>query len=123
LILKAEYMKVWQTTHNLYLGILKGIRLRRMARREPIGIGVAMDSTEQRWRGSRMSNIYREMQQIAERHSLTIEDVYHALLASVHSACCQNCAETIQSEAFLASFEKMAEEFQICKRLSGNIAA
>jgi len=70
-----------------------------------------------------MSNIYREMQQIAEKHSLTIEDVYHALLASVHSACCQNCAETIQSEAFLASFEKMAEEFQICKRLSGNIAA
>lgn len=70
-----------------------------------------------------MSNPYRELKQIADKHGLNVEDVVHALIATVYSACCPCCSEKLQSDAFLQDFDHLAGDLAFCKDLSRRSAA
>ena len=62
-----------------------------------------------------MSNPYRQIKEIAEKHGMNVEEVIHALMASAYLDCCAQCNEKLQSDAFLQTFDRMAEEFEFCR--------
>jgi hypothetical protein len=70
-----------------------------------------------------MSNPYKQLKEIIEKHGLDMDDVIHALMATVYPKCCDHCSETLRSETFMQDFDHMAEEFQFCKVIASKHAA
>ena len=70
-----------------------------------------------------MSNPYKQLKEIIEKHGLDMDDVIHALMATVYPHCCDHCSEILRSETFMADFDRMAQEFEFCKDIASKHAA
>lgn len=70
-----------------------------------------------------MTNLYREIQQTAEQYGLSMEELIHALTATIYGNCCPRCGENMQSEAFLKAFDQMSQDFAFCRDFSTRPAA
>jgi hypothetical protein len=70
-----------------------------------------------------MQNPYREIKKVIQKKNLTREQVVHALMATVFSRCCDECAEHFRSEDFMTSLDHLAAELMVCAKISKQSAA
>lgn len=64
-----------------------------------------------------MTNPYRELKEVAQRHEMDVEEVIHALLSTAYMDCCPYCYNQMQSDAFLEGFQHMAENLEFCRSI------
>jgi len=70
-----------------------------------------------------MINPFKQAKKIAEEHSLSAEQLVHALMATVLLECCPECNDRLHSQAFFQAFDQMVSALSHCKDLADRNAA